>query len=112
MGGKMNLTCNCDTYSGGTYCADEPTDFVKYPFKRGRKCRCGEMIKTGDDCVEFQLVREATEFEMDKGIRTDEDLIPIASSFSCERCGGVALSVMEQGYCVYANDDFTKINKG
>ncbi len=108
----MELTCSCDAYGGETFYDDPPTDFVKYPFKRGRKCRCGEMIKTGNDCVEFKLFREANAFEVNMGIKTEEDWIPIASSFSCEKCGGVALSAMAQNYCVYAGDDFTKITKG
>ncbi len=108
----MELTCKCNDDGEQTFYEDNPTDFIKYKFKKGRKCRCGEMIKTGDDCIEFELYRYANKYEIKRGIKTEGDWVSIASSFSCEKCGGVALSAIEQGYCVYAGDDFTKTTKG
>lgn len=91
----MSLSCSCGDEAAWYY--ETTNDFTTLQTKRSRKCcSCGDKIKPGDDCVKFERYKyPETEIEE----RIYSDVVPLASWYMCESCGGVFLSVTELGMC-------------
>lgn len=93
------LSCECGEWDGDGWYWTAPEDFTRYSRKTRRRCRsCVTMIEIGSVCIEIERSRKADEIEA--RIYGDEENIPIASWYFCERCGEILLNLISYGYCV------------
>lgn len=95
----MSLSC---AYDGDTDGADwwwyQPADEAPLLTKRSRKCcSCKAKIAVGETARKILRCRPPTEFEEMRGIACDE--VPMADWYLCEKCGDLADSLEELGFC-------------
>jgi len=73
----MSLTCSCG--DGCDWYFTNKDDFQKLQTKRSRRCcSCGDKIKPGDDCVEFDRYKIA-KTEIEERIHGECGEVPLAS---------------------------------
>lgn len=106
----MSLSCSCSEWDGEGTGFYYPEDYTIYNKTRRKRCNsCNQMISHGDTCIEFKRYRGATEFEIDRGIYSDECVIPLASEYFCETCADGYFSLTEIGYCVTPDDEVSEL---
>lgn len=97
----MSLSCAC-SYEESDWYYLEPEDYRTYPVAaRRKKCAsCGERIKSGHLCTEFERYRFARN-DIEERICGSDNEIWLASMWLCERCSDLYFSFDELGYsCV------------
>ena len=104
----MSLHCDID---GGDDRGDwwwyQPADEKPLATKRSRKCcSCGNKIAVGETARLIRRYRQPTEFEEMRGIAYDE--VPLSDWYLCERCGDLADSISELGFCYTLGVDSLK----
>ncbi len=94
----MGLSCYCGDTDGADWWWYGPQDEVPLATKRARKCcSCGEKIGVGDPARKVRRYRPPTEWEETRGMHGDE--VPLADWYLCEKCGDLAESIADAGYC-------------
>jgi len=101
----MSLFCDAGGYD--TDVADwwwyQPADEAPLATKRSRKCcSCGAKIGVGETARKVKRYRPATEWEEMRGFG---DEVPLADWYLCEKCGDLADSLAELGFCYTLGDD-------
>lgn len=84
------------------------SNFQYYPLKtkRSRKCcSCSEKISVGDEAMIVHRHRPPNE-DIEERIYGDE--VPITTWYLCEKCGDLALSLKELGFCFTLGDESIK----
>ncbi len=72
--------------------------------RRKRCCSCGILIPQASDVLKFPRQRlPLTEIEED--IVGYDEYVDLAPWYMCEDCGGLAMALMEQGFCFELGDD-------
>lgn len=95
---KSKLLCEVPFYVDGKAVWDQEF-FFPLATKRARKCKsCKELIKVGENCIEFTRHVSTEGDEISERIHGDE--MEIASWFHCEKCGEQYLNLEDLGYCV------------
>ena len=97
----MPLSCSCSNDESDWYYVS-PKDYRTYPVAaRRKKCSsCGERIKGGAVCTEFERYR-FYKTDVENKIFGDDGEIWLASMWLCERCSDLYFSFAEVGYdCV------------
>src|SRR3990172_4908185 len=97
----MPLSCSCDNEESDWY-FEEPKDYRTYPVDRNRKkcSSCGDRIKSGSVCTEFERYR-FYKTDVENKIFGDDGEIWLASMWLCEKCSDLYFSFAELGYdCV------------
>jgi len=95
----MSLMCGCDDEWDGESEYFESKNPGPLKTWRGRRCSsCGDLIKPGQICLEFERFRAPRDPIEEKA---HSDGVQIASKYHCERCGDLFLSLQELGYCVH-----------
>jgi len=108
----MPLSCSCDNEDADWYYV-RPEDYRTYPVaKRRKKCSsCGELIKGGSVCTEFERYR-FYKTDIEEKIYGDDGEIWIASMWMCERCSDLYFSFSEVGYdCVEPWENMLELAK-
>ena len=97
----MSLSCSCDEWDGDGWAYISPNDFTILDTKRSRRCcSCKALIRPGDACTKYERLRYPVPDSIEERIVGEEAEIYLAPWFMCEKCGGIAFSLEELGFCV------------
>lgn len=125
----MPLSCECDEWDGnGWYYIVKSKLLSEVPFvvdgkevwdqefffpldvKRARRCKsCQELIKVGENCIEFLRHISTEGDEIKERIYGEE--MEIASWYHCEKCGEQYLNLESLGYCVDISENMFELLK-
>ncbi len=108
----MPLSCSCDNDESDWYYT-EPKDYRTYPVAaRRKKCSsCGERIKGGAVCTEFERYR-FYKTDVENKIFGDDGEIWLASMWLCEECSDLYFSFADLGYdCVGPWENMVELAK-
>lgn len=108
----MPLSCSCDNDESDWYFLASK-DYRTYPVAaRRKKCSsCGEIIKGGSTCTEFERYRFA-QSDVEIKIRGEDGEIWLASMWLCEKCSDLYFSFAELGYdCVGPWENMAELAK-
>jgi hypothetical protein len=104
---EMSIYCGTDFDDGADWWWYPPEEESPLATKRGRRCcSCKEWIKIGDISSRVLRYRPPTEFEEDRGIAYDE--VAMSDWYLCEKCGDLAASLTELGFCFTLGGDSLK----
>ena len=101
----MSLFCDADGYDtdGCDWWWYQPADEAPLATKRSRKCcSCDKKISVGDTARKVQRYRSATEWECIRGLG---DEVQMVDWYLCEKCGDLADSLAELGFCYTLGDE-------
>jgi len=101
----MSLFCDSGGFDTDGYdwwwC--QPADEEPLETKRSRKCcSCDVKIGVGETARKVLRFRPPTESEAARGIAYDE--VSLSSWYLCEKCGDLAYSLSELGFCYSLGD--------
>ncbi len=102
----MSLSCNYGY--DGDFAWYWESNFQYYPLgtKRSRKCcSCKEKIAVGDDSI---IVHRWNYPQNDIEQRIYGDEVPQTKWYLCEKCGDLAISLEELGFCYTLGDESLK----
>lgn len=103
------LSCDCDYGDDPAWWHDGGHGGVK-PLgrKRWRKCcSCKDLIRPGDDCMEFTRWRTPNPGSIAERIYGDEE--PLPSWWLCDRCAGLYESLDGLGFCGLLGQDLRAV---
>ncbi len=95
----MGLSCDSggDSWNDGDWWWHQPKTEAPLSTKRSRECcSCGERIRVGDVARKIERERHATDWEEIHGFDCD---VSLADWYLCEKCGDLADSLSELGFC-------------
>ena len=104
----MSLSCYCDDYypDPGDILWLWPNDYSTLATKRSRKCcSCGVKITPGETVgaiVRWKVPDSDIEYAIYGD--TDDDGPPRATWYQCETCADLCFSLLDLGFCFYADD--------
>ena len=97
----MSLFCDARyDHDGADWWWYQPADEAPLATKRSRKCcSCGEKVGVGDTARKIRRFRPTSERcnYIEESIYGDE--VPLADWYLCEKCGDLADSLGELGFC-------------
>ena len=96
------LSCSCDEWDGEGVAKYSPSKFSTLETKKRKRCKsCNVLINIGADCLIFNRVRMADyDNDIEMRIYGEDQEIPMASHYLCEKCGEKYLNLEALGYCL------------
>ena len=104
------MTLSCNFGGDWEWWHRGPQDFAPLAAKRGRRCAsCREWIKPGALAVKFECWRAPASYVEERIFGSEE--VPMAPKWMCERCGDLAHSLNELGFCLVLGEDMREVVK-
>ena len=98
----MSISCGCDFGGDYDFYYNPPTDYIKMPVgRRKRCCSCNTLIGIRDTATRFLRYRDPVS-DIEQQICGDE--VWLADNFMCEECSDIFFSLTAMGICITLND--------
>jgi hypothetical protein len=105
----MSLSCYCGEWDEADWYWTYVENFSVLKRKRAKKCcSCKEVIRPGEECVEFFRHRDPR-CDIEERIYNDE--VPLTSWYHCAKCGEQFFNLTALGFCFQIDENMFDLLK-